>query len=112
MTSSRPVLAFPHDGKVSRAVFSPDGSLVATGSSDRTARIWTRDGEHLATLRHQSAVNWLVFSDNGRRLWTTQRDFTVRSWIVDDDELIAVAQRQVQPFTEEERKRFEALLDN
>ena len=52
-----------HEGPVLAAAFSPDGALVATASSDRTARVWTArvwdaaTGEPLGReMRHESLV--------------------------------------------------------
>jgi hypothetical protein len=40
-----------HDNTVQAAPFSPSGTLLATASSDATARIWVAaSGAHLATL--------------------------------------------------------------
>jgi WD40 repeat protein len=39
------------------AVWSPDGALIATASSDRTARVWDADtGALLTTFRHPDEV--------------------------------------------------------
>lgn len=56
--------------RVRDVAFSPDGSLLAAGSEDKTVRIWDRTGEEVvATLKdHPGAVYALAFSPNGRRL--------------------------------------------
>ena len=41
---------FHHDALVSSAVFSPDGRKILTSSWDRTAKLWTVDGESLAVF--------------------------------------------------------------
>ena len=44
------------------AVFLPDGGRILTGSDDKRARLWDRDGKLLATLQgHTGPVNSAVF---------------------------------------------------
>lgn len=59
-----------HRGKVTSAVFSPDGTLVASASRDRTVRIWrTRDGSMMYSLHgHTNDVSDVVFQGNSRLL--------------------------------------------
>ncbi|MGO7947165.1 WD40 repeat domain-containing protein, partial [Rhizobium ruizarguesonis] len=73
-----------HEGAVMSAVFSPDGSLVATGSLDDTARIWdSATGEQLHVLNGHSAVLFSVaFSPDGKRIVTVSADRTTRVWDV------------------------------
>lgn len=74
-----------HKRTVWCAAFSPDGEWLATGSSDRTIKLWhAASGRLAATLRgHASFVHALAFSPDGRQLASGSRDFTVKLWATD-----------------------------
>ncbi len=62
-----------HTGTITDAVFSPDGSRLASGSEDDTIRLWdATTGEHLVTLEPEGDDrNYIVdiaFSPDGSRL--------------------------------------------
>jgi WD40 repeat protein len=61
---------------------SPDGRRLATGSNDRTIKLWdTRTGEEVFTLRgHTGGVIRVAFSPDGRRIASGSWDRTVRVW--------------------------------
>jgi WD40 repeat protein len=71
-----------HRDMVNRVVFSPDGTLIATGSMDRTARLWhTATGTPLRTLA--GPVSHLAFSPDGTVIVTACGGYkTVRLWDV------------------------------
>ncbi|MCP4697748.1 MAG: CHAT domain-containing protein [Gammaproteobacteria bacterium] len=81
-----------HEGRVSMAIFSPDGSRVVTASKDNTARLWdTESGAELAVLHgHEGYVNTAVFSPNGSRVVTASDDRTTRLWDANSGEAVAV----------------------
>ena len=71
-----------HEGWVSAIAYSPDGSLLATGSTDTTARLWD-----LKTLRprfilqgHRDAIWSIAFSPDGTRLVTGSGDSRAIVW--------------------------------
>lgn len=73
-----------HLSSVMMANFTPDGSKVATASSDHSLKIWNAvSGEELATLvGHQGPVASVAISPDGRLLASGSQDNTIRLWDV------------------------------
>jgi WD40 repeat protein len=71
-----------HRDDVWAYTFSPDGTRLASGGEDNTARLWdAATGALLATCRgHTSKVLGVAFRPDGTRLVTTSSDATVRQW--------------------------------
>jgi WD40 repeat protein len=75
-----------HTGPVTSCAFSPDGTLLATTSDDRTVRLWrVPDGAAHAVLSGHTGGVWdCAFSPDGALLATGSHDGTVRLWRVPD----------------------------
>jgi predicted nucleotide-binding protein len=71
-----------HTEAVNGVAFSPDGTLLATTSGDRTARLWDlATGQPTVTLTgHTHAVFGVAFSPDGTLLATASADKTARLW--------------------------------
>ena len=81
-----------HSDVVHDLAFSPDGSRLASGSSDGTARIWnleTGDTDHTFG-GHTNVVFVVVFSPDGQRLVMGSHDGTGAIWSVVTGERQAV----------------------
>ncbi|CCH96461.1 serine/threonine-protein kinase [Microcystis aeruginosa] len=73
-----------HSDSVQSVVYSPDGRYLASGSSDKTIKIWeTATGTELRTLTGHSMTVWSVaYSPDGRYLASGSLDKTIKIWEV------------------------------
>ncbi|HEY9641118.1 MAG TPA: serine/threonine-protein kinase, partial [Coleofasciculaceae cyanobacterium] len=81
-----------HEGEVTALSLSPSGRILASGSQDRTIKLWRIDsGELLHTfvgrslwssMGHQDRISALAFSGDGRILISGSSDGTVKLWDV------------------------------
>lgn len=71
-----------HYGEVTAAAYSPDGLLVATGSEDKTIKLWrSSDGREIRTYQGSSGtVNYLEFSPDGTGILSLSDDGTWTVW--------------------------------
>ncbi|MBW4645879.1 MAG: hypothetical protein KME23_23310 [Goleter apudmare HA4340-LM2] len=70
-----------HSDIVWSATFSPDGQLLASGSTDKMVKLWRPDGLLLQTLAgHSDAVTSVSFSPDGQTLASASLDKNVQLW--------------------------------
>ena len=71
-----------HVERVISLAFDPQSDTLASGSFDRSVRLWAGDtGKLLRTLKgHQGAVVSVAFNPQGQTLASGGEDHTVRFW--------------------------------
>ncbi|HSK04477.1 MAG TPA: WD40 repeat domain-containing protein, partial [Kofleriaceae bacterium] len=70
-----------HDDQIFDIAISPDETLVATASDDRTARLWSAAGEPRGVLAgHRANITRVRFTPAGDRVVTASADNTARLW--------------------------------
>jgi WD40 repeat protein len=70
-----------HTAAVIAVDVSPDSSLIASASIDRTIKLWRRDGTLVATLKgHKGGVRIVDFSPDGQTLASAGEDGTIKLW--------------------------------
>jgi WD40 repeat protein len=79
-----------HSNDVNSVSFSPDGKFLASGSRDKTIKIWeVGSWELIKTLEgHSGSVYSVSFSPDGKFLASGSRDETIKIWEVGSWKLI------------------------
>ena len=88
-----------HTGEVTALSLSPSGRILASGSSDRTLKLWRLEtGELLhtfagrslwSTAGHQDRISALTFGFNGRVLISASQDGEIKLWDLSARQLIS-----------------------
>ena len=84
-----------HLSSINSMAFSPDGQTLASGSADRTIKLWSLDSNiPLCTFSgHSSLIDTVAFSPDGRLLASGSWDHTIKIWNLETRELIHTLQQ-------------------
>jgi WD40 repeat protein len=79
-----------HFSSINSISFSPDGSLIATSSLDKSATVWdAKTCKMISRLEgHKGSVTSTIFSPDGSSLLTTSMDTKAKLWEVKSGRLI------------------------
>ncbi|MFN7384702.1 MAG: protein kinase domain-containing protein [Dolichospermum sp.] len=79
-----------HSHSVISVAYSPDGQTLASGSSDKTIKLWNvKTGKLLQTLKgHSSWVTSVAYSPDGQTLASGSGDNTIKLWDVNTGNLL------------------------
>ncbi len=70
-----------HSGSVQSIAFSPDGKLLASGSDDKTIKLWDTATGDVQTLEgHSGSIQSIAFSPDGKLLASGSGDETIKLW--------------------------------
>lgn len=79
-----------HSDSVQTIAISPDGETLASGSYDKTIKLWNlKTGELLKTITgHQEAILSVAITPDGKTLVSGSRDNTIKVWNLKTGEII------------------------
>lgn len=80
-----------HQGPVCCLAFNPRDAVLASGSWDKTVRLWNvYRNEHVEKLEHPSEVLALAYRRDGNQLCSATLDGAIHVWEAHDSRLIAI----------------------
>ncbi|WP_193196502.1 serine/threonine-protein kinase [Nostoc sp. MG11] len=80
--SNQPTALKGHSSDVNSVAFAPDGKTLASGSDDRTIKLWNLStGKEIYSLRNHSGWIWnIAFAPDGKTLASASADKTIKLW--------------------------------
>jgi U3 small nucleolar RNA-associated protein 13 len=69
-----------HSKDITQVSVSPDSQMIATSSTDKSVKIWTRDLKMKSEFKHKSAVWCVSFSNVEKCIATGSNDKLIRIW--------------------------------
>jgi len=69
-----------HQNAIHAVAFSPDGRYVLTGSADRSARLWDRNGSQIQIFNTHDPVIAVGFSRSGDTIYTLSHQGVLQAW--------------------------------
>lgn len=86
-----------HGQQINSVTFSPDGRWLASGSADKTVKVWSTNGELISTFAsHRLAVNAVAFAPLAPLIASASADATVHIWHLETAKLVRTLTGHVQ----------------
>ncbi len=106
-----------HTSLIHSVEFSPKGDLIASGSQDKTVKLWKPDGSLVKTLiGHQDGIISIAFSPRRPLLASVSYDKTIKLWNTDGTYLRTLTGHQeavmAVSFSPTEDKLISSSFDN